>query len=63
MMDFDIWLEDVENTVYVYFSDDLDSLISEYNLDIDYLYENDYSSMDIVRKIQSIIEGDDFYDD
>lgn len=63
MMGFDTWLEDVENTVYVYFSDDLDSLISEYNLDIDYLYENEYSSMDVVRKIQSIIEGDDFDDD
>lgn len=59
---FEDWLEDLENTVYVYFSEDLDSLVSLYGLDLSYYYDNDYSVMDVVSEIQSFIEDEEFGD-
>jgi hypothetical protein len=59
---YEEWLEDLENTVYVYFSQDLDSLVDFYGLDLEYFYDSDYSVMDVVTEIQSIIEEEDFDD-
>lgn len=59
---FEDWLEDVENTVYVYFSKDVEVLSEMYGLDLNYYFENDYSPMDVVSEIQSIIEEDEFDD-
>jgi len=59
---YEEWLEDLENTVYVYFSQDLDSIVEFYGLDLEYFFDNDYSVMDVVTEIQSIIEEDDFDD-
>jgi hypothetical protein len=60
---FDEWLEELENTVYVYFSDDLDSLVSYYGINLDYYYDNDYSVMDVISEIQRLIEDEEFDDE
>jgi hypothetical protein len=61
-MTFEEWREELENNVYVYFSEELDELEQYYGLDLMYYYENDYSPLDVVTEIQSIVEEDDFDD-
>jgi hypothetical protein len=61
-MTFEEWREELENTVYVYFSEELDDFEEYYGLDLIYYYENDYSPLDVVTEIQSIVEEDDFDD-
>jgi hypothetical protein len=61
-MTFEEWRDDLENTVYVYFSEELDELEEYYGLDLMYYYENDYSPMSVVLDIQAIRENDDFDD-
>jgi hypothetical protein len=60
---FEEWMEDLENTVYVYFSQDLDSLVELYGIDLEYYFENDYSAMEVVTDIQNMLEEDDFEDE
>jgi hypothetical protein len=55
---FDDWIEEVENTVYVHFQEDLDFFVDMYGLDLDYYFENGSTPMMIVNEIQEFLEED-----
>lgn len=61
-MTYEQWLEEVENSVYVYLRSDLEEFLDEFGLDLYTYYEANYSPEDVVAVIDEMIEYDEEID-
>lgn len=55
-MDFDSWYEEVDNVVYAYMSADLSIFEEDFSLDLEDLYNREYTPMEVVYHLQELLE-------